>query len=139
MNKTITIGRLTSNPELRTTQSGATSCRFTVAVDRNMGKDREKSADFISCVAFGKNGEFVSKYFNKGSWIAVEGSLRTGSYKDKNHEDVTHYTTDVWVDKVEFVGAKGDNNTTQPAQAAPAPAAETPATAETTSSEDCPF
>ena len=139
MNKTITIGRLTSNPELRTTQSGATSCRFTVAVDRNMGKDREKSADFISCVAFGKNGEFVSKYFNKGSWIAVEGSLRTGSYKDKKYEDVTHYTTDVWVDKVEFVGSKGDNNTAQPTQATPAPTAETPTVAEETDNSDCPF
>lgn len=140
MNKTITIGRLTSNPELRTSQNGSTSCRFTVAVDRNMGKDREKSTDFISCTAFGKNGEFVSKYFTKGSWIGVEGSLRTGSYKDKNHEDVTHYTTEVWVDKVEFVGNKGDSG--QQTQATPAKA-ESPTTSaefvDDASSEDCPF
>ena len=61
-------------------------------------------------------------------------------YKDKNHEDVTHYTTDVWVDKVEFVGSKGNGDTAQPAQAAPVPAAEsTPAVAEETSNEDIPF
>ena len=141
MNKTITIGRLTSNPELRTSQNGSTSCRFTVAVDRNMGKDREKSTDFISCTAFGKNGEFVSKYFTKGSWIGVEGSLRTGSYKDKNHEDVTHYTTEVWVDKVEFVGNKGDGG--QQTQTAPAKVETTPTTStepvESANSEDIPF
>ena len=139
MNKTITIGRLTSNPELRTSQNGSTSCRFTIAVDRNMGKDREKSTDFISCTAFGKNGEFVSKYFTKGSWIGVEGSLRTGSYKDKNHEDVTHYTTEVWVDKVEFVGNKGDGGQ----QTAPAKVETTPTTptepVESANSEDIPF
>ena len=140
MNKTITIGRLTSNPELRTSQNGSTSCRFTVAVDRNMGKDRDKSTDFISCTAFGKNGEFVSRYFTKGSWIGVEGSLRTGSYKDRNHEDVTHYTTEVWVDRVEFVGNKGDGG--QQTQTAPtkAEASATPAeSVDSASSEDCPF
>lgn len=140
MNKTITIGRLTSNPELRTSQNGSTSCRFTVAVDRNMGKDREKSTDFISCTAFGKNGEFVSRYFSKGSWIGVEGSLRTGSYKDKNHEDVTHYTTEVWVDRVEFVGNKGDGG--QQTQATPTQTETPTAPAEpvdSASSEDCPF
>lgn len=141
MNKTITIGRLTSNPELRTSQNGSTSCRFTVAVDRNMGKDREKSTDFISCTAFGKNGEFVSRYFTKGSWIGVEGSLRTGSYKDKNHEDVTHYTTEVWVDKVEFVGNKGDSG--QQTQTTPAKVETTPTTptepVESANSEDIPF
>ena len=107
MNKTITIGRLTANPELRTTQSGSSSCRFTVAVDRLM-KDKEKSADYIQCTAFGKTAETVAKYFQKGSMICVEGSLKTGKYTDKKHDDVTHYTTEVWVERIEFVGSKSD-------------------------------
>ena len=107
MNKTITIGRLTADPELRTTQSGSSSCRFTVAVDRLM-KDKEKSADYIQCTAFGKTAETVAKYFQKGSMICVEGSLKTGKYTDKKHDDVTHYTTEVWVERIEFVGSKSD-------------------------------
>ena len=107
MNKTITIGRLTASPELRTTQSGSSSCRFTVAVDRLM-KDKEKSADYIQCTAFGKTAETVAKYFQKGSMICVEGSLKTGKYTDKKHDDVTHYTTEVWVEGIEFVRSKSD-------------------------------
>ena len=112
MNKTITIGRLTADPELRTTQSGSSSCRFTVAVDRLM-KDKEKSADYIQCTAFGKNAETVAKYFQKGSMICVEGSLKTGKYTDKKHDDVTHYTTEVWVERIEFVGSKSDKAETK--------------------------
>ena len=120
MNKVILIGRMTADPETRTTQSGTTTCSFTIAVDRNNGADKEKTADFIRCVAFGKRGEFVGRYFTKGKQIAVIGNLKTGSYKDKNHDDVTHYTTDVWVDEVEFVGSKNDGGNAQPTQAAPA-------------------
>lgn len=116
MNKVILIGRLTADPELRQTQSGTSTCSFSVAVDRNNGADKEKTADFIRCVAFGKKAEFVGRYFNKGKQIAIIGNLKTGSYKDRNHEDVTHYTTDVWVDEVEFVGSKGDSGQTAPAQ-----------------------
>lgn len=125
MNKVVLIGRLTADPELRQTQGGTATCSFTIAVDRNMGKDKGKTADFIRCVAFGSRGEFVSKYFTKGKQIAVVGNLKTGSYKDKKHDDVTHYTMDVWVDEVEFVGGKSDGNgSAQPTQAsAPAPQA----------------
>ena len=110
MNKVIIMGRLTADPELRQTQSGIASCRFTVAVnrrfaDRNTG---ERQADFISCTAWRQTAEFVSRYFKKGSMICVEGSLRTGSYTDRNHPDVTHYTTDVFVDNVEFTGSKSE-------------------------------
>lgn len=118
MNKTITIGRLTAAPELRATQSGSSTCRFTVAVDRLM-KDKEKSADYIQCTAFGKTAETVAKYFNKGSMICVEGSLKTGKYTDKKHDDVTHYTTEVWVERIEFVGSKSDSGKTD-AKANPA-------------------
>jgi single-strand DNA-binding protein len=119
MNKVIITGRLTADPELRQTQSGVASCKFTVACDRrfadkNTGK---READFISCLAFKNTAEFISRYFNKGKMIAVEGTLRTGSYKDKKHDDVTHYTTDVLVDNVEFCGDKGSGQAEQtPAQ-----------------------
>ena len=113
MNKVIIMGRLTADPELRQTQRGIASCRFTVAVnrrfaDRNTG---ERQADFISCTAWRQTAEFVSRYFKKGSMICVEGSLRTGSYTDRNHPDVTHYTTDVFVDNVEFTGSKSESGT----------------------------
>lgn len=111
MNKVVLIGRLTADPELRQTQSGIASCRFTVAVNRKFKNENgEYDADFITCVAWRQTAEFISKYFSKGKMIALEGTLRTGSYTDKNHSDVTHYTTDVYVDAVEFCGDKGSNN-----------------------------
>jgi len=111
MNKVILMGRLTADPELRQTQSGIASCRFTVAVNRRFADKNtgERQADFISCTAWRQTAEFVSRYFNKGSMICVEGSLRTGSYTDRNHPDVTHYTTDVFVDNVEFTGSKSES------------------------------
>ena len=111
MNKVILIGRLTADPELRQTQSGIPSCRFTVAINRPFVDKQtgERQADFISCTAWRQTAEFVTRYFNKGKLIGIEGTLRTGSYQDKNHPDVTHYTTDVMVDNVEFVGGKNEN------------------------------
>ena len=116
MNKVIITGRLTADPELRQTQSGVSSCRFTVAVDRKFANKEtgEREADFISCQAWRNTADFIGRYFTKGKMIAIEGSLRTGSYKDKNHPDITHYTTDVMVDNVEFCGDKGEK--TSPAQ-----------------------
>ncbi|MBP5431097.1 single-stranded DNA-binding protein [Ruminococcus sp.] len=119
MNKVIIIGRMTSDPELRQTQSGIATCRFTVACDRRFANKQtnEREADFITCIAFKNSAEFIAKWFQKGKMIAVEGSLRTGSYKDKKHDDVTHYTTDVLVDNVEFCGDKGSGQAEQtPAQ-----------------------
>lgn len=110
MNKVILVGRLTADPELRQTQNGTASCKFTVAVNRNFkNQNGEYEADFISCMAWKQNAEFVSRYFRKGQMICVEGSLRTGSYQDRNHQDVTHYTTDVLVEHTEFCGSKNDN------------------------------
>lgn len=115
MNKTILIGRLTADPELRQTQNGIASCRFTVAVNRKYKNEQgEYEADFITCVAWRQTAEFVSRYFSKGKMIAVEGTLHTGSYQDKNYPDVKHYTTDVYVDNVEFCGDKS-SSTTAPA------------------------
>jgi single-strand DNA-binding protein len=121
MNKVIITGRLSANPELRQTQSGVSSCRFTVAVDRRFADKNtgERQADFITCIAWRQTAEFVSRYFNKGKMIVVEGSLRNNNYQDKNHPDVTHYTMDVLVDNVEFAGDKGGQTS------APAPAQQT--------------
>ena len=117
MNKVILIGRLTADPELRQTQSGVASCRFTIAVNRKYKNDKgETEADFITCQAWRQTAEFISRYFTKGKMIALEGSLRTGKYQDKNYSDVTHYTTDVFVDSVEFCGDKSSG------QAQPSPA-----------------
>ena len=111
MNKVILMGRLTADPELRQTQSGISSCRFTVAVNRRFKNDKGGyDADFVSCQAWRQTAEFITNYFRKGQMIAVEGSLRTGSYQDKNYTNVTHYTTDVLVENVEFTGSKSDNS-----------------------------
>lgn len=106
------MGRLTADPELRQTQSGIASCRFTVAVNRRFKNDKgEYEADFITCIAWRQAAEFTAKYFRKGSMICIDGTLRTGSYKDKNHPDVTHYTTDVLVENAEFCGGKNEKET----------------------------
>ena len=109
INNVVLMGRLTADPELRTTASGISTSRFTIAVDRAYAKNGEdRQADFISCVAFGKSAEFIEKYFNKGKGIALTGRIQTGSY-DKNGQKI--YTTDVVADRVEFVpGGSGDGS-----------------------------
>lgn len=118
MNKVILMGRLTADPELRQTQNGTALCRFTVAVNRKFADKTtgQREADFISCTAWAKTAEFVSRYFSKGQMIALDGELRTGSYQDKNHPDVMHYTTEVFVDSAEFTGSKSDSSGNSPAQ-----------------------
>ncbi len=112
MNKVIIMGRLTADPELRQTQSGISTCRFNVAVNRRIKNEQgEYEADFISCQAWRQTAEFINRNFRKGQMTAIEGTLRTGRYQDKNHSDVTHYTTDILVENVEFCGSKSDNQT----------------------------
>lgn len=111
LNKVILMGRLTADPELRQTPNGVNTCRFTVAVDREfVGQGQERQADFITVTAWRQSAEFVSRYFSKGRMICVEGSLRTGSYVDKRYSDVTHYTTEVYADRVYFTGEKANGN-----------------------------
>ena len=111
LNKVILMGRFTRDPELRSTPQGISTCSFSIAVDRNFVRPgEERKADFINCVAWRQTAEFISRYFSKGKMIALEGTLRTGSYTDRNYSDVTHYTTDVYVENVEFCGDKGSNN-----------------------------
>ena len=99
MNIITLMGRLTATPELKTTSSGLNYCRFTVAVDRPTSKDKERQTDFISCVAWRTTAEFVCKYFSKGSRIALNGSIQTGSY-EKDGQKI--FTTDVIAEKVYF-------------------------------------
>lgn len=110
------MGRLTAAPELRQTQSGVSVVRFTVASNRKFvnKNTNEREADFISCVAWRQTAEFISKYFGKGSMICIDGTFRTGSYQDKNHSDVTHYTMDVLVENVEFCGSKKESEPSPP-------------------------
>ena len=144
MNKVIITGRLVADPEIRTSQSGTTSCKFTVAVDRNY-VDKEsgkRESDFLTCVAFKQRADFLGKCFKKGSPILIEGNLRTGKYKDKNHDDVTHYTTEIYVDNIEFFsGGSNSNNNSQPAQQQTVPKTEEASLAdyETISGEEVPF
>lgn len=113
MNKVIEIGRLTKDPDIKYSQgdSPMAIARYTLAVDRKYKRDGEPTADFISCVAFGKAGEFAEKYLRKGTKICVVGRIQTGSYKDK--DDKTVYTTDVVVEEHEFVESKSSNENTE--------------------------
>lgn len=109
MNKVILMGRLTREPDVRYSQNADGSmavARYTLAVDRRRGRnsDNEQSADFISCVAFGRSGEFAEKYLHQGTKIVVTGRIQTGSYTNKDGQRV--YTTDVVVEEQEFAESK---------------------------------
>lgn len=107
MNKVALIGRLTRDPDVRYSQGGEPMAiaRFTLAVDR---RTKNRDADFISCVAFGKSGEFVEKYFHKGMKVAVVGRIQTGSYDSKDGHKV--YTTDVVCEELDFCESKQKQN-----------------------------
>lgn len=107
INCIVLMGRLTADPELRTTQSGLSVTRFSMAVDRNYSEQNgERSADFIEVVAWRQQAEFVTKYFRKGSMIAVQGSLQTRKYEDRNGNKRTAY--EVIASQVSFTGSKED-------------------------------
>ena len=99
MNKAILIGRLTKAPEIRTTADGLNIARYILAVDRM----KKGEADFITCVAFGKAGDFAEKWLTKGTKIAITGHIQTGSYEGKNGKV---YTTEIVVESQEFVEKK---------------------------------
>ena len=105
MNKVVLVGRLTAKPELRYTSSNTAFLRFTIAVNRNFtGADGKREADFINVVAWRKQAETISKYFDKGNLIALEGRLQTGSYDGQDGSK--RYTTDVVLDQFHFVESK---------------------------------
>lgn len=104
---------MTRDPEVRYSQGekSIAIARYTLAVDRKFKKEGEQSADFISCVAMGKNGEFAEKYLKQGTKIAIEGRIQTGSYTNKDGNKV--YTTDVIVEGHEFCESKSSQNQSQ--------------------------
>lgn len=110
MNKVILMGRLTRDPDIRYSQgeNSTAVARYTLAVDRRFRRDGEDSADFISCVAFGKAAEFAEKYFHQGIKIAVTGRIQTGSYTNRDGNKV--YTTDVIIEDQEFAESKADDS-----------------------------
>ena len=116
INTAVIMGRLTADPELKTTASGLSVLSFSVAVDRNYQKEgEEKAVDFINVVAWRKTAEFVSKYFHKGSMIAVEGSIQTRKYEDKDGNKRTAF--EILANTVSFCGKEASST---PAENTPA-------------------
>lgn len=118
MNNVCIVGRLTKDVDLKITNSNLAVGRFSVAADRKLSKEKrmeavnnnQPTADFISCIAFGKTAEIIGQYFGKGNKIAVTGHIQTGSY-EKDGQRI--YTTDVVVDSFDFVESNKDNNSNQ--------------------------
>ena len=113
MNNITLIGRLTRDPEVRYSTGENSTCiaRFSIAVQRKFkNAEGNYEADFPNIIAFGKQSEFIEKYFHKGDMIGIRGRIQTGSYTNK--DGVKVYTTDVVAEDVEFVGSKNDNSTT---------------------------
>jgi single-strand DNA-binding protein len=109
INRTVLVGRLTKDPELRYTSSNIAFCKFTIAVNRPYPESNgEREADFIQCVAWRKPAENMSRFVRKGSLIGAEGRIQTGSYDDKDGKRV--YTTDVVCDSVQFLEPKSQGN-----------------------------
>lgn len=106
MNKVILMGRLTRDPEVRygTGENSTAVARYTIAIDRRFKRDGEQNADFIGCVAFGRNAEFAEKYLRQGTKIVLTGRIQTGSYTNRDGQKV--YTTDIVVEEQEFAESK---------------------------------
>ena len=118
LNHITIMGRLTRDPELRRTGSGVAVASFTVAVDRDFGNNGEKETDFIDCVAWRQTGEFVSKYFTKGSMIVVSGRLQIRSWNDKDGNK--RRTAEVVADNCYFGESKKDDTAPSGGYQAPA-------------------
>ncbi len=127
LNCAVLMGRLVADPELRTTANGTSVTSFRIAVDRSFVRQgEERQADFIDIVAWRQTAEFVTRYFHKGSMIAVQGSIQTRNYEDKNGNKRTAF--EVVADNVSFCGSKAESGTGgAPAARAAAPAPAAPA------------
>ena len=107
MNTVALMGRLTYEPELRSTNEGVSVLRFQIAINRRYQKaGEERKADFIDCVAWRDRADFISRYFHKGSMIAVEGSIRTDTYTDKDNNQ--RKSVEVEVNNVSFCGSRSE-------------------------------
>lgn len=122
MNKVILMGRLTRDPEIRYSQGERSTAvaRYSLAVNRTFKRDGDPDADFINCVAFGKQAEFAEKYLRKGTKMAITGRIQTGSYTNK--EGVKVYTTDIVIEEQEFAESKAAAENHAAASPAPQPA-----------------
>lgn len=122
MNKVIIMGRLTRDPEIRYSQGENSLAvgRFTLAVDRKFKKDGDQqTADFISCLSFGKVAEFEEKYFKQGTKVIITGRIQTGNYTNKDGQKV--YTTEVVVEEQEFAESKRDGESSTQGGGRPSP------------------
>ena len=109
MNKVILIGRLTRDPEMRTTPNGTATTSFSIAVDRNfVGPNGQREADFINCITWRKQAENVARYCSKGSQVAVEGRIQTRNYTGQDGNK--RYVTEVICDTVTFLGSRNNNS-----------------------------
>lgn len=109
LNRCILMGRLTADPELKTTPTGVSVTSFSIAVDRNYVKQgEERKADFINIVAWRQQAEFICRYFSKGAMIAIEGQLQTRSYQAKDGSN--RYVTEVVADNVSFTGERRESS-----------------------------
>lgn len=106
MNKVHLIGNLTKDPELRYTKQNTPVASYTIAINSRYGEQQQ--TDFINISSWGKNGEFVSKYFKKGQPIAITGRLKNRNYEDNN--GVKHYSMEVVTENIEFVGSKKEED-----------------------------
>lgn len=113
-NRVILMGRLTKDPELRTTQSGIAMCRFSIAVDRGYARQgEERQTDFFDVTAWRQTADFVGKYFSKGRMVLIEGSIQNNSYTDQN--GVKQYSQAIMAERVQFCGDKsGSASQAQP-------------------------
>ncbi len=110
INMVALMGRLTYDPELKTTASGVSVLRFQIACDRSYQKaGEERKADFIDCVAWRQTADFISRYFHKGSMIAVEGTIQTSNYTDKSGNN--RKQVEVLANNVSFCGSKAESGT----------------------------
>ncbi len=106
LNKVILGGRLTADPELKTTPSGVSVCQFSLAVNRKYSKEGDQAVDFVTCVAWRATSEFLARYFRKGSSVCIVGSIQTRSYTDKDGNKRS--VTEVIVDEAMFVDSKSE-------------------------------
>ena len=133
LNKVIMGGRLTQEPELKTTQSGLSVVSFSIAVNRKVKQGEEQKADFFNVTAWRQTAEHISRYFHKGSSICIVGSLQTSSWTNQKGEK--QFRTDIIADEVFFVDSRSEVNTSAQGQALPA----TPNWTEVPNDDNLPF
>ena len=134
LNKVIMGGRITTDPELKTTQSGISVTQFNLAVNRKVKQGEEQKTDFFNVTAWRQTAEFITRYFNKGSSICIVGSLQNNSWTDQNGQK--RYKMDILADEVMFVDSRSDSSSlATPAYSSPI----TPKFEEVKTDEDLPF